>query len=328
MKRVIIERTGAPAEVVRVDEIHTPGEPGAHDALVELVAAPIHPADLLTIMGRYASATGPMPKVLGKEGLGRVISVGPMVKHLKPGDFTPILLPNDGVWQEQHILEASTLVGLPPGGDPLQYAMAIANPATARIMLCDIVPLQLGDWVVQNSANSSVGQYLIQLAKRDGIRTVNVVRREGLEDKLFALGADVVLVDGPDLPQRVANATGGAPIKIAFDAVAGEAAARLTACLAPGGTLCNYGMLSGKNVHVSPAHLIGSGILVRGFWVTSALAKMNNEAKGKLFAEIIPLVASGAMKAAVEATYPLERIHEALAHALRGERTGKILLTR
>jgi len=328
MKRAIIERTGAPAEVVRVDDVHTPGEPGPHDALLELVASPIHPADLLTIMGRYATSSGPMPKVLGKEGLGRVVSVGPMVKHLKPGDLTPILLPNDGVWQEQHILDASNLVALPPGGDALQYAMAIGNPATARLMLSDIVPLQLGDWVVQNAANSAVGQYLIQLAKRDGLRTVNVVRREGLDEKLFALGADVVLVDGPDLPQRIAAATGGAPIKVAFDAVSGEAAARLTACLATGGTLCNYGMLSGKNVHVSPAHLIGSGIMVRGFWVTSAMAKMDREARAKLFAEIIPLVASGTIKAEVEATYPLERVHEALAHALRGERNGKVILTR
>lgn len=328
MKRAIIERTGAPAEVVRVVEVHTPGEPGPHDALLELVASPIHPADLLTIMGRYATSSGPMPKILGKEGLGRVVAVGPMVKHLKPGDLTPILLPNDGVWQEQQILDASSLVALPPGGDPMQYAMAIGNPATARLMLSTIVPLQLGDWVVQNAANSAVGQYLIQLAKRDGIRTVNVVRRGGLEDKLFSLGADVVLVDGPDLPQRVATSTGGVPIKVAFDAVSGEAAARLAACLTAGGTLCNYGMLSGKNVHVSPAHLIGSGILVRGFWVTSALAKMDREARAKLFAEIIPLVASGTIKAEVEATYPLERVHEALAHALRGERNGKILLTR
>src|SRR5689334_23439136 len=168
MKRAIIERTGAPAEVVRIDEVHTPGEPGGHDALLELVASPIHPADLLTIMGRYATSSGPMPKVLGKEGLGRVLSVGPMVKHLKPGDLTPLLLQNDGVWQEQHILDAAGLVALPPGGDKLQYAMAIGNPATARLMLRDIVPLELGDWVVQNAANSAVGQYLIQLAKREG----------------------------------------------------------------------------------------------------------------------------------------------------------------
>jgi NADPH:quinone reductase-like Zn-dependent oxidoreductase len=50
---------------------------------------------------------------------------------------------------------------------------------------------------VQNTANSAVGRYLIQLAKRRGIRTVNVVRRSEAVASLESLGGDVVLVDGP-----------------------------------------------------------------------------------------------------------------------------------
>jgi trans-2-enoyl-CoA reductase len=154
-----------------------------------------------------------------------------------------------------------------------------------------------------------------------------VVRRDGLANELHNLGADVVLVDGPDLPRRVRAATGGAPLRLAIDAVAGESSARLAACLAPGGTLCNYGMMSGRNVQVSPAALIGGDIVVRGFWLTSALGKLAAADRGKMFGEIIPLVSSGMLKAKVEATYPLARIHEALAHAAKGERTGKVLIT-
>lgn len=322
-----MDRCGAPAEVIRLEDAPEPGTPGPHEALVELVASPIHPADLLTIMGMYAAEAGPLPKVPGKEGLGRVLAAGNLVKHLKPGDLTPVLLGNDGVWQERQLLPAEGLVALPPGGDMLQYSMAFANPATAFLMLRDIVTIGMGDWVIQNAANSSVGQYLIQLAKRAGIRTVNVVRREGLTDSLHNLGADVVLVDGADLPQRVARATGGAHIMLAADAVSGEASARLAACLAPGGTLLNYGMLSGKNVQVSPAHLIGGGIVVRGFWLMPAMAKLGEAGRAKLFGSLIPLVASGTLRAEVEATYPLVKVQEALAHAARGERGGKILLT-
>ncbi len=325
MKRVTMERPGAPADVVRLEDVAEPGPPALNEALVELVASPIHPADLLTIMGMYA-AESKAPKVLGKEGVGRVVAVGSHVKHVQPGDLTPVLMPNDGVWQQRYLLDAEHLVALPPGGDPLQYAMAIGNPATALLMLRTIVPLQLGDWIIQNAANSAVGQYIIQLAKREGIRTVNVVRREGLAGALHDLGADVVLTDGLDLPKRVAAATGAAPIRLALDAVAGDSSARLTACLAPGGTLCSYGMMSGKSVHISPAALIGSGIVVRGFWVTAAMAKMTKDERAKLYGELIPLVVSGALKAKIEATYPLGRIQEALAHASKGERTGKILL--
>lgn len=325
MQRVILERPGAPADVVRLEPLPDLGPPAIHEALVELVASPIHPADLLTIMGMYAAETR-LPKILGKEGVGRVLAVGDHVKHLKPGDLTPVLMPNDGVWQHRYLLNAEHLVALPAGGDPLQYAMAIGNPATALLMLRNIVPLQLGDWVLQNAANSAVGQYVIQLARREGIRTVNVVRRDGLAAQLHDLGADVVLVDGIDLPQRVAKATGGAPIRLALDAVSGDSSARLSASLTQGGTLCNYGMMSGKSVHISPAALIGGEIQVRGFWVTSVMARMSKEERAKLYGELIPLVVSGALKANIEATYPLSSVQDALAHASRGERGGKILL--
>jgi len=326
MKRVIMDRCGAPAEVIRLEEGPEPGDPGPHEALVELVASPIHPADLLTIMGMYASETGPLPKVPGKEGVGKVLSVGHLVKHIKPGDLTPVLLTNDGVWRERQVLPAEDLLALPPGGDVLQYAMAFVNPATALLMLREVPSPGLGEWVIQNAANSSVGQYLIQLAKRNGIRTINVVRREGLSGALHNLGADAVLVDGPDLPRRVARVTGGANVKLAIDAISGDASARLAACLAPGGALLNYGMMSGKNLQVSPAHLIGGGIVVKGFWLPPAMARIGADGRAKVFGELIPLVVTGALKAEVEATYPLDRIKEALAHASRSERKGKVLL--
>ena len=78
----------------------------------------------------------------------------------------------------------------------------------------------------------------------------------------------------------------------------------------------------------SAAETIWTDIVVRVFWVSSDFARMKNQDRAKFFGEIIPLVASGTMKAAVEATYPLTNIHDALAHALRGERDGKIRLTR
>lgn len=325
MLRLVMTKTGAPVDAVRVEQVADPPPPGPHEAQAELVASPIHPADLLIIQGLYVAATGTLPKPLGLEGVGRITAVGELVKHLKPGDLTPIGLAGGGVWQERLNLPAEFLVALPPGGDPLQYALAFANPATALLMLRDIVPVAMGEWVIQNAANSSVGVSLIQLAKKRGIRTVNVVRREGLEGKLHDLGADVVLVDGPDLAKRVAAATGKAAVKLAIDAVSGAAAARLAECLAPGGTLCNYGMLSGKNLEVSPGVLIGGEVVVRGFWLTAAMKKLGRKGNAELLAELIPMVASGALKIEVERTYRLDEAHEALEHAGRGERSGKIL---
>ncbi len=328
MKRVVIDRWGDPAEVVRVEEAPEPDPPGPHEALVALEASPIHPSDLLTIEGKYPSKARDLPKVPGKEGVGRVVAVGGLVRHLKPGDLTPILSGSDGVWQQLQRLPAEGLVALPPAGDILQYAMGIANPATGLLLLREVVPIGMGEWVIQNAANSAVGQLLIQHARRLGIRTINVVRREGLADKLHGLGADVVLVDGPDLAKQVKSATGGAALRLAIDAVAGEASARLAACLSRGGVLVNYGALSGENVQVAPFHLVGSGIVVRGFWLATSPEMATPEGRGKVFGELIPLIASGVMRASVEAVYPLDRAAEAVAHAARGGREGKVLLTK
>jgi mitochondrial enoyl-[acyl-carrier protein] reductase / trans-2-enoyl-CoA reductase len=43
-------------------------------------------------------------------------------------------------------------------------------------MLLDFVNMEPGDWVVQNGANSGVGQNVIQLARLRGLKTVNIIR--------------------------------------------------------------------------------------------------------------------------------------------------------
>ena len=45
-------------------------------------------------------------------------------------------------------------------------------------MLSEFVDLKPGEWVIQNAANSGVGDYLVQLARLRGLKTVNVVRRD------------------------------------------------------------------------------------------------------------------------------------------------------
>ena len=83
------------------------------------------------------------------------------------------------------------------------------------------------------------------------MKTINVVRREGLAEQLRAIGADVVLTDGPYLAKQIANAAGSDPVSLAIDAVGGDTFTRLAQSLGFGGTVVAYGALSGK-----PATLI------------------------------------------------------------------------
>jgi NADPH:quinone reductase-like Zn-dependent oxidoreductase len=186
--------------------------------------------------------------------------------------------------------------------------------------------LQPGDWVMQNAANSSVGVSLIQIAKMMGLRTVNVVRRPQLVDHLAAFGADVTLVDSPDLRARVAEAVGGVRIKLGIDAIAGDATRRLANCLGDGGTVVNYGLLSGKPCEVDAADIVFRDVSLKGFWYSRWFSTAEPAAIKDLFARLVGMVQAKTLRVPVEAVYPIENLNDALAHAQREGRSGKVVL--
>ncbi|HEX6141516.1 MAG TPA: zinc-dependent alcohol dehydrogenase family protein [Geminicoccaceae bacterium] len=323
MKQVQFRAFGTPHEVADCVEVEDVGAPGADEVVVEVEAFPINPADLLTISGGYA-VRPQLPATLGAESVGRIAARGSRVSGLEVGDRV-IVLARDN-WTQKRRVPASAVLKV-EGGDVLQLAMLKVNPATALLMLRNYVDLQPGDWVIQDAANSGVGVNLIKLARADGFRTVNVVRRPELVGPLEAEGADVVVVDGDDLAERVRTANRDQPIRLAIDAVGGTAITRLGDCLAEGGTIVNYGLLSGEPCQIRADQTIFKGLTLTGFWLAKALTTMPRPALEDLYADLGRRVASGELRVAVEATYGIEDIKAALEHAARAGRSGKVLVT-
>ena len=324
MKIVQFSAFGVPAEVVRCVEVADPGAPDADQVVIEIDAFPINPVDLLTIEGRYA-VKPPLPARIGVECVGRIVAVGAGVSDLSPGDRV-ISLDRDN-WAQRRRVKAARAVKVSGDVDPLQLAMLKVNPATACLMLRNFVTLQPGDWVIQDAANSGVGRSLIRLARAAGAHSVNVVRRADLVADLTAEGADLVVVDGPDLAERVAAETGGAAIKLAIDAVGGAVTLRLADCLAEGGMLVNYGLLSGEPCMLSSHHTVFRGLTLTGFWLVRALGALAPGEVTALYGDLAGRIADGSLRVPVEATYPIEEIGLAVAHAARAGRAGKVLVT-
>ncbi len=293
-------------------------------ALVQVLAAPINPSDVLTLTGEYGTLP-PLPAIGGNEGVGKVVAHGPGVSAPPLGQ-TVMLPRGSGTWATHVVGDARRLMLLPNEADPLQLAMMLVNPPTASLMLSEFVDLKPGEWVIQNAANSGVGEYLVQLARLRGLKTVNVVRRESAVAAVRSAGGDVVLVDGPGLEQRVASATGGASIRLAIDAVGGQATNRLAGCVAEGGTLVNYGMMSGEDCVVSPRSFIFRDVTLRGFWLALWFRRATPQQQMAMLAEIGKLIAAGRLKARIQATYDVTQIKQAVATAAAGERDGKILI--
>jgi NADPH:quinone reductase-like Zn-dependent oxidoreductase len=294
------------------------------EVLLEMLAAPINPSDILTLTGHYG-VLPPLPAVGGNEGVARVAEHGPNVAGPEIGQT--VLLPvGCGTWATHIVARAGALIPLPNGVDPIQLSMLTINPPTASLLLSEFVDLEEGEWVIQNAANSGVGSYLITLAKMRGLKTVNVVRRDSLIEPLTAAGADVVVVDGDDLAGKVKEATGGASIRLGIDAVGGAATDRLGTALADGATLVNYGVLSGEPCELSPTALIFRDITLRGFWLARWFRSATPDQQQGLYGKITGLVAAGKLSAPVHATYPVKDVKEAVAVAAGGGRDGKVVL--
>jgi trans-2-enoyl-CoA reductase len=313
---------GNPADVLRVETEPWP-TPSSDGAVVQMRAAPINPADLNQIEGKYP-VRPQLPTTPGFEGAGLVVDVGKSVKSLTAGAL--VILPHDlGTWREAVAVKASELVIVPPGIDPVQAAMLKINPMTAWRLLHDYVDLKSGDWLIQNAANSAAGRAVIQIARDLGYKTVNVVRREELIDELRAEGGDLVLVDGENLRKEVKNATDDAPIRLGLNAVGGDSALRLANTLAPGSTIVTFGAMSLQALKIPNGLLIFKDLRFRGIWINKWYDNATMEERMEAFRALFEMAKRGLLKTKVEKAYPLSELKAAMRHAAQGKRSGKII---
>lgn len=328
MLAVSHSRFGPGNEVAELSDVPEPPAPASGEVLIAMEAAPINPSNLLRFEGRYGNTIVSLPMFAGGEGCGRVLALGPGVRNVKAGDLVLVhpFFANTGTWRERLVMPAASLVPLPEA-DLLQLSMLTVNPPTALAMLTGFVDLQPGDWAIQNAANSAVGHCLVKLAAARNIQLINVVRRADATAELNAFGARHILVDGADLPERVAEMTKGALPRLAIDAVAGEATQHLAASVAEGGVVVNYGMLSGEPCKVAARDTVFRDVALRGFWLERWWRNEAQDTIGETYRALGKLIVSGELAVPVEASYPLAQVKEALAHAARPHRSGKIILT-
>ncbi|MCH8505390.1 MAG: zinc-dependent alcohol dehydrogenase family protein [Ectothiorhodospiraceae bacterium] len=325
MIRARYERRGpVPQDVIETVEMDEPALTG-EEVLLEVLSAPINPSDLLTLTGDYG-VLPPLPSFAGNEGVGRVAKLGPEAGNAVRQGQTVLLPVGIGTGSSHVVARASRLVPLPENADPMQLSMITVNPPTASLLLSEFVHLEPGDWVIQNAANSGVGGYLVQLARNRGLRTVNVVRRKEVAEELKDMGADGVIVDGDALADHVREATGGADIRLAIDAVGGQATDHLADCLAEGGTLVNYGLMSGEACHISPKSLVFRDITVKGFWLARWFRAADRERQRALYGDLTRMIAGGELRARVDSSYDVSQVKQAVAAAAAGGRNGKVLI--
>src|SRR6201998_3340705 len=313
-----LTKYGKPEEGLGLAEIGEPDHPKAGQILIRVEYAPINDSDLLLASGLYALRPK-LPSVVGNEGSGKVLAVGGGVQNVKIGDRV-VIPPGGFAWAEKVLALAKEAIVLPAEVDPQQAAMLSINPPAAALLLEEFVSLKPGDWIVQNAANSGVGRAVIVFAKQKGLRTINIVRRSELIQELKEIGADIVLLAGPDNAAEANRATGGARVRLALDGVGGDATGTLLDIVGWDSKIVWYAAPTREPIKVNPLGLVAKRASIHPFFMyyPEHLPRIPEKIRAAA-----ALVASHQLRAPIAAVYPARRFEQALAHALAG---GKVLL--
>lgn len=297
-------------------------EPGPGEVRIKVIASPINPSDIMFVQNLYGIRPQ-LPSGAGFEGVGIVDALGEGV-DMRTGmrvSFTSI-----GTWADYAIAHHRSLIPVPDAMTDDVAAQLFVNPFTAYAMVQES-GVQPGQWLMLTAAGSAFGKMVIQLCQMKGIHTIGTVRRNDLNDELKALGlTEVINTETDNMASRVKQITGGQGVQCVLDAVGGHTASEALKCLGKGGTMLIYGLLSLQDPSVNVGLMIFRELTVKGFWLTDWMRRVDSHTRQEVAQNVISLLASGKVQLPVEASYSLDQITEAVEHADRHGRWGKILV--
>jgi NADPH:quinone reductase-like Zn-dependent oxidoreductase len=330
MRAVVFDRFGEPGEVLQVREVPTP-EPGAGQVRVRMIASPINPSDMMSVRGQYGKPPN-LPWTPGFEGVGVIDKTGPgffkVIRGLRPGRRVAVLSTAGGNWGEYVVIPARQAVPVSEGIADNQAASFFVNPATVVVMVRDVLRVPRGAWLMQSAAGSTLGRMILRLARHDGFRTINLVRRREQVDEMKRLGADeVICTSDESVEERVNTITGGKGVLFAIDAVGGTTGSAMVRSLGECGHMLVYGTLSNEPLSVDPRQLIMATRRVEGFWLSIWSRRQRPLRMLRLFRDLNRLIKEGVLASDLGASFPLDQIQAAAKQAEVVGRQGKVLLT-
>lgn len=291
------------------------GDPGSGDVRIKQHAAGLNFIDVYHRTGLYKLAS--LPAVIGMEGAGEVVALGPGVTSLKVGDRVAYQGALGG-YAEERLIAADKLVKLP---DSISYETAAAmmlQGMTARVLLREVHKVGPGTVLLFHAAAGGVGLIACQWARALGATVIGTVSSDEKAELARANGAaHVIVTSREDFVGRVREITGGKGCDVVYDSVGKDTYRGSLDCLEPRGLFVSFGNASGPVPPFELTLLKGSLFVTR----PSILAYVTTHAElAENAADLFQMVESGAIKIAVNQTFPLKEA--ALAHeALEGRRT-------
>ena len=297
-------------------EDHPDPEPGSGEVLVRVKAAGLNGADMMQRRGLYPPPPGYPEDIPGLEFAGVVVGVGPGARRFKEGDRVMAVI-GGGAQAELATVHEREAMPVPDG---LGWPEAGGLPEvfmTAHDAIFTQAELQPGEHLLVHGGAGGVGTAAIQLARSLGARVTATVRNEGLRDAVAEFGADVIDPEG--FEER-------GPFDVILELVGAPNLPTNVKSLATRGRLVVIGIGAGAKGELNLGALMGNRGRVMASTLRSRPLEEKADAARLLERSVLPLVASGAVKVPVHATYPLEQAAEAYDAFAAGGKLGKIVL--
>ncbi|MCV7227899.1 NADPH:quinone oxidoreductase family protein [Mycolicibacterium komossense] len=320
MRAIQITRLDGPeaVELVELDEPHDDGK-----VVIDVHAAGVAFPDALQSRGLYQYKPE-LPYVPGAEIAG-VVRSAPAGAHVVAGDRVAGLTMLFGAMAEVVTLEPERVFALPDAVSFEAGAGILFNDLTVHFALRERGRLRTGETVLVHGAAGGIGTSTLRLAPAFGAtRTIAVVSSAEKAQVATAAGAtDVVLADG--FKDAVKDLTDGRGVDIVVDPVGGDRFTDSLRSLAPGGRLLVVGFTGGEIPTVKVNRLLLNNVDAVGVgW--GAWTMTHPGYLAEQWAELEPLLASGAVPAPEPDVYPLERAGEAIASLENRTARGKVVL--
>ncbi len=321
VKAIRIHKAGGP-EVLAWEDVAL-DKPGPGQISIRHGAVGLNYIDVYHRTGLYPLT---YPSGIGMEGAGAVEAVGPGVTDFKPGDRVAYASAPLGAYSEARLMPADRVVRVPDSISDRDAAAMMLQGMTVEYLVRRTYPIKRGDTVVIHAAAGGIGLIFCQWAKHLGAVVIGTVSSDEKAKLAEAHGCDhTIIYTREDFTKRVREITDGAGVPVVYDSIGKDTFEKSLDCLRPRGLMVSFGNASGPVPSFSPAILGAKGSL----YLTRPSLVHYNAARADLIESakaLFNVVTSGAVKIAVNQTYPLKDAAQAHRDLEARKTTGSTVL--
>ncbi|MFL5831043.1 MAG: NAD(P)H-quinone oxidoreductase [Solirubrobacteraceae bacterium] len=291
-------------------------EPGAGQVLVRVHAAGLNGADMHQRLGRYPAPPGSPQDIPGLELAGEVAACGPDAERFVPGDRVMAVVGGGGQ-AELAVVHERQLMPVP---ENLSWAEAGGVPevfTTAHDAVFTQAELKPGERLLVHGGAGGVGTAAIQLGRAAGALVTATVRNADLRPQVAALGAEAIEPEG--FEQH-------GPFDVILELIGAPNLPTNLAALNTGGRISVIGIGAGAKAELNLGLLMGKRATLRGSTLRPRPLEEKAACARALERSVLPLLASGAVRVPIAATYPLAEVEPAYERFTEGGKLGKIVL--